>query len=60
LVGWEGVGGFWAEVAAEEKMDRIVAARILRMRLRELGFVGDIFFAAQYGAMELIYASEGF
>ena len=32
-------------------MEMIAAARIARMRLSELRFVGDIFFAAQYGAM---------
>ena len=40
-------------------MEMIAAARTARMRLSELRFVGDILFAAQYGAMELIYASEG-
>jgi hypothetical protein len=39
-------------------MEMIVAARIGRMRLRELQFVGDIFSRRQYGAMGSVYARE--
>jgi hypothetical protein len=50
----------WAEDRVPVKRAMIVVLRIERIRLSELRFVGDILFAAQYGAMELIYASEGF